>query len=89
MTYFVYFVNDYKSFKIKYFKYAENFSMNASLISINILDKNLRKKSMKNLMEKSNYYNGNLDILSKSSFIRIDLSSFVKVETESGTKTCL
>lgn len=44
MTYFVYFVNDYKSFKIKYFKYAENFSMNASLISINILDKNLRKK---------------------------------------------
>lgn len=40
-------------------------------------------------MEKSNYYNGKLDILSKSSPIRIDLSSFVKVETESGTKTCL
>lgn len=40
-------------------------------------------------MEKSNYYNGKLDILSKSSSIRIDLSSFVKVETESGTKTCL
>lgn len=39
-------------------------------------------------MEKSNYYNGKLDILSKSSPIRIDLSSFVKVETESGTKTC-
>lgn len=39
-------------------------------------------------MEKSNYYNGKLDILFKSSFIRIDLSLFVKVEIESGIKIC-
>lgn len=62
--------------------------MNVFLIFINIFDKNLRKISMRNLMEKSNYYNGKLDILFKSSFIRIDLSLFVKVEIESGIKIC-